>query len=123
MKRLLNGIRNLWMFGIRYRWVTVGRGVVCQLSARFWSQNRRIRIGNRVGIGFHCLFQSDITVGDDVWIGLGAIVMSPADIGRGSIVAAGSVVKGRVEPYSIVAGVPARILRRVLLSTPAAIAT
>ena len=37
--------------------------------------------------------------------------MSPADIGRGSIVAAGSVVKGRVEPYSIVAGVPARTVR------------
>lgn len=54
----------------------------------------------------------EIVVEDDVWIGYGAIVMAPAHIGTGSIVAAGSVVKGRVEPYSIVGGVPAKLIRR-----------
>lgn len=52
-----------------------------------------------------------ITVDDDVWIGHGVIIMAPARIGRGSIVAAGSVVKNNVAPYSIVAGVPAKVVK------------
>jgi acetyltransferase-like isoleucine patch superfamily enzyme len=48
-----------------------------------------------------------IVVGDDVWIGYGSIVLSGVTIGRGAIVAAGSVVTKDVEPYAIVAGNPA----------------
>jgi acetyltransferase-like isoleucine patch superfamily enzyme len=47
-------------------------------------------------------------VEDDVWIGYGAIILSGHTIGRGSVIAAGSVVTSDVEPYSIVAGVPAK---------------
>ncbi len=47
-------------------------------------------------------------VGPDVWIGYGAIVLTGVTIGRGAIVAAGAVVTRDVEPYAIVAGVPAR---------------
>lgn len=54
----------------------------------------------------------EVVIGDDVWIGYGAIVLSGVKIGRGSIVAAGSVVARDVEPYSIVAGNPARLIRR-----------
>jgi acetyltransferase-like isoleucine patch superfamily enzyme len=49
-----------------------------------------------------------IVVGDDVWIGYGSIVLSGVTIGRGAIIAAGSVVTKDVEAYSIVAGNPAR---------------
>ena len=56
--------------------------------------------------------RGEIIVEDDVWIGFGAIIMAPAYISRGSIVGAGSVVRGTVEPYSIVAGVPARLIKR-----------
>jgi acetyltransferase-like isoleucine patch superfamily enzyme len=52
-----------------------------------------------------------ITVEDDVWIGHGAIILSPARIGRGSIVAAGAVVTQDVPPYAIVGGNPARFLK------------
>lgn len=52
-----------------------------------------------------------INIGDGCWIGAGAIVMGGSEICSGAIVAAGSLVKGRVPPYSIVAGVPARIVR------------
>lgn len=48
-----------------------------------------------------------ITVGPDVWIGYGAIVLAPAIIGRGAVIGAGSVVTKDVPPYSIVAGIPA----------------
>jgi acetyltransferase-like isoleucine patch superfamily enzyme len=51
-------------------------------------------------------------IGDDVWIGYGAIILTGVNIGRGSIVAAGSVVTSDVPPYSIIAGIPARVLKK-----------
>ena len=55
--------------------------------------------------------QFKIVVEDDVWIGHGAIILTPAHIGRGSIVAAGSVVNKDVPRYSIVAGVVAKVVK------------
>lgn len=46
-------------------------------------------------------------IGNDVWIGFGAIIMSGVHIANGSIIAAGSVVTHDTEPYGIYAGVPA----------------
>ena len=51
-----------------------------------------------------------IIVGDDVWIGYRATVLSGVTIGEGAIVAACSLVTKDVEPFSIVAGVPAKIV-------------
>lgn len=56
----------------------------------------------------------DTVVGNDVWIGAGAMIMPGADIGDGAIIGAGAVVSGKVAPYSIVAGNPARVVRRRL---------
>lgn len=47
-------------------------------------------------------------IGDDVWIGYGAIVLSGVTVSRGAVIAAGSVVTRNVNPYAIVAGNPAR---------------
>jgi len=52
-----------------------------------------------------------IIIEDDVWIGHGAIILSPVKIGRGSIIASGSVVTKDVPEYSIVAGVPAKVIK------------
>jgi acetyltransferase-like isoleucine patch superfamily enzyme len=49
-----------------------------------------------------------VTVGDDVWIGYGAIILSGVTIGEGSVIAAGSVVTKDIEPYTVVGGNPAR---------------
>ena len=49
----------------------------------------------------------EVFIDDDVWVGYGAIVLSGVRIGRGAIVAAGSVVKNDVAPYAIVCGNPA----------------
>jgi len=55
--------------------------------------------------------KGDIVVGDDVWIGHGAIILSGVTLGRGSVVAAGSIVVSDIPSYSICAGVPARVVR------------
>ena len=52
-----------------------------------------------------------IVVEDDVWLGAGATVVGGVTVGRGSVVAAGSVVTRDVEPFSIVAGAPAKLVR------------
>lgn len=55
--------------------------------------------------------KSMIIIEDDVWIGHGAILLSPLRISRGAIVAAGSVVVKDIPPYAIVAGNPAKIVK------------
>jgi acetyltransferase-like isoleucine patch superfamily enzyme len=50
-------------------------------------------------------------IGNDVWIGLNVILMDGVNIGDGSIIAAGSVVNKDVPPYSIVGGVPAKLIK------------
>jgi phosphonate metabolism protein (transferase hexapeptide repeat family) len=53
-----------------------------------------------------------VTIGHDVWIGHGAIVLAGRSIGTGAVVAGGAVVTKDVAPYTIVAGNPARPVRR-----------
>jgi phosphonate metabolism protein (transferase hexapeptide repeat family) len=53
-----------------------------------------------------------VSIGHDVWIGHGAIVLAGRGIGNGAVVGAGSVVTRDVPAYTIVAGVPAKPIRR-----------
>jgi phosphonate metabolism protein (transferase hexapeptide repeat family) len=53
-----------------------------------------------------------LQIGHDVWIGHGAVVMPGVSIGNGAVIGANAVVTGDVDAYEIVAGVPARRLRR-----------
>ena len=56
--------------------------------------------------------KGDITIGNDVWIGYEAVVMSGVHIGNGAIIGTRAVVTRDVEPYTIVGGVPARPIRK-----------
>lgn len=51
-----------------------------------------------------------ITIGDYAWIGCGAIVLQNVSIGKGAVVAAGAVVSKDVQPYTIVGGIPAKVI-------------
>lgn len=55
--------------------------------------------------------KGDIVVGDDVWFGEKAIICSGVTVGQGAIVAAGAIVTKDVEPYAIVGGNPAKLLK------------
>lgn len=52
-----------------------------------------------------------IKIEDDCWLGVGSTVLAGVTVGKGSIVAAGAVVSKDVPPYSIVGGVPAKIIK------------
>lgn len=58
------------------------------------------------------LTNGDIIIGNDVWIGSNVTIMSGVKIGDGSVIAANSTVVKNVEPYSIVGGVPAKLIKK-----------
>ena len=53
-----------------------------------------------------------VTIGNDVWIGYGAVIMPGISIGHGAVIGANAVVTKDVMPYEIVAGVPAKRIRK-----------
>jgi acetyltransferase-like isoleucine patch superfamily enzyme len=59
------------------------------------------------------LGERPVTIGDDVWLGAGSIILRGVTIGEGAIIGAGSVVTKNVPPFSIVAGNPATVVREL----------
>ena len=57
-------------------------------------------------------FKGDTVIGNDVWIGQNAVILPGVHIGDGAIIGANSMVGSNVEPYTIVAGNPARAIRK-----------
>ena len=55
-------------------------------------------------------FDKDIVINEDVWIGARVTLLAGVNVGRGSIIAAGAVVTRDVPPYSVVGGVPAKVI-------------
>ena len=55
--------------------------------------------------------RGDVTIGHDVWLGSGCMILSGVTVGHGAVVAARAVVTRDVPPYAVVAGNPARIVR------------
>lgn len=54
---------------------------------------------------------SAVIIGDNVWIGEKVVILKGVEIGHGSVVAAGAVVTKSMPPYSVIGGIPARVLR------------
>ena len=69
--------------------------------------------------------EAAVTVGDRAWIGPRAVVLPGTTIGEGAVIAAGSIVRGTIEPFTLVGGVPAKFISdrpkdlRYQLPTPA----
>jgi acetyltransferase-like isoleucine patch superfamily enzyme len=55
--------------------------------------------------------KATVVIGNDVWIGMRAIILNGVTVGDGAVIAAGSVVTRDVEPYMIVGGMPAKAIR------------
>jgi chloramphenicol O-acetyltransferase type B len=54
----------------------------------------------------------DVIIGNDVWIGANSIILSGSQIGDGAIIAAGSVVTGKIKPYTINGGNPIKLIKK-----------
>lgn len=63
-------------------------------------------------IGTQLPSEAPVSIGEGSWIGSGAVILPGAQIGRHVVVAANSVVRGEVPDNCVVAGVPARVVRR-----------
>lgn len=60
----------------------------------------------------HPRTKGDVIIGNDVWIGSGVTILSGVTIGDGAVIGASAVVAKSVEPYSIVVGNPARVVKK-----------
>lgn len=92
--------------------VTIGNNVnlaqgitVTALNHNFSDSQKRI---DEQGVS-----TNPVTIGDDIWIGANAVILPGVSIGNHSVVAAGAVVTKDVPPHSLVAGVPAKIIRQI----------
>jgi galactoside O-acetyltransferase len=91
--------------------LTIGSGVLIGPNAVIVStQHRYDRVDRPICEQGHRLLPT--AIGDDVWIGANAVILPGTEIATGTIVSAGAVVTQNTEPYSIVAGVPARMIAR-----------
>lgn len=79
-------------------------------SPAFYSPNNS---GCRISFVDRPLFEENlpIVIGSDVWLGARVIILDGVKIGDGAIIAAGAVVTKDVEPYAIVGGIPAKLIR------------
>ena len=107
------------------RKVHIGERSVINFECLLDGRRHHIRIGDDVSIGPRASILTlghdakspefatqggDVLIGDRVWIAYGALILPDLSIGEGAVVAAGAVVTKSVEPYSIVAGNPARVI-------------
>jgi acetyltransferase-like isoleucine patch superfamily enzyme len=86
--------------------VNLAQGItVTALNRNFENPDRRI---DEQGFS-----TKPVTIGNDIWIGANAVILPGVTIGDHSVVAAGAVVTKDVPPHSLVAGVPAKIIKQI----------
>lgn len=110
----------------------IGNNFVMNTNSQLGASNGKIIIGNDCAIAPNCVLRAsnhnfenpdvlfrlqghtygEIIIEDDVWIASNSVITANTKIGKSSIIGAGSVVTKDVEAYSIVGGVPAKLIKK-----------
>jgi acetyltransferase-like isoleucine patch superfamily enzyme len=123
----LNSMGHLYLYAHEGGAIRIGDDCSINTNVQIGAAAGRIVIGNGVMIASNVVLRAanhdirrdrpmryqnsqggEIVVEDDVWIGSNSVVTADVTVARGTVVGAGAVVTRSTEPYSIVAGVPAR---------------
>ena len=126
-------LSNNCFFTAENSFIEIGENFACNTNFHAnASIGGKIKIGNNVLVGPNVVLRTanhnyenkdnliinqghnfgDITVRDNVWIGSNCTILSNVTIGTGSVIAAGSVVNKDVLPYTLVGGVPAKLIKK-----------
>ncbi len=112
--------------------ITLGKNIKLRNGVLMVAYDK-ITVGDNTGIAYHVLIMTSglpagpenklfklyqrtlepVTIGNDCWIGARSVILPGITIGDCCIVAAGSVVTKDVESYSVVAGVPAKVVKKL----------
>jgi acetyltransferase-like isoleucine patch superfamily enzyme len=103
------GINHYCFIGVR-GCIEIGDNVIFGPRVNVFSENHNYN-DRTVPIKHQGVTKGKTVIGNDVWIGANVSIMSGVTVGDGCVIAAGAVVTKDVPPYSIAAGVPAKVIR------------
>ena len=95
-----------------YGKITIGNDVLMGPEVIIYTQNHCTRDKNKSIISQGYDDMKPVSIGNDVWIGRRVMIMPGCKIGNGCVIAAGAVVTKNMPDYTIVGGVPARVLKK-----------
>ena len=121
---------------LRISGVKIGQNTMISMGAKIDTHLGRIEIGDNCHITYGCVIlghdgaakqiyglddsservAGHVVIEDYVFIGVNSVVLCNVRIGHHSVIGAGSVVRDNIPPYSLAAGNPARVLRRIVSS-------
>lgn len=118
-KYAMRGYKTYDNNAIVYRWseapLMIGKYCSISYGVKFVMDDGKHmfnQVSNYPFIGNAIAEKRGITIGNDVWIGLNAVILYGVTIGNGATIAAGSVVTKDVPAYTVVGGVPAKVISR-----------
>jgi PAS domain S-box-containing protein len=91
--------------------IVIGQRVQVAMGSKFFPYNHGTAPDRKI-TDQDLIVKGDIVIEDDIWVGAGVTILSGVRVGQGAVIGAGAVVTRDIPPYSIVAGVPARVIRQ-----------